>query len=286
MSTPSNISLIGLIKNYVQLNEFNEIENILFQLNIHKNELKQVYYYIVQNTEKFPNYLKLIEILLKKGIDVNLPLVFKGNLNIEENQNVTLLMLAIMKNDIELTKIVLSYGASTDLQDSNHINAMMYCVLNNHNDDPLLLTLLINNEGNVNSIGSFEFSNNVIEQHSLFTLSCKMGLNNIAITLAESGANINFKSVPSGLTGLHYAIKNNNIQLINDLLSLKENNGLSLDMANSENTALIEYAKSVNPEACAYITDILSGKNQITEKRKNKSMKINRNNMKNMNFYL
>ena len=101
--------------------------------------------------------------------------------------------------------------------------------------------------------------------------------------MAESGANINFKSVPSGLTGLHYAIKNNNIQLINDLLSLKENNGLSLDMANSENTALIEYAKSVNPEACAYITDILSGKNQITEKRKNKSMKINRNNMKNLN---
>lgn len=101
-----------------------------------------------------------------------------------------------------------------DLLDSNHCNAMLYCIIHDHKDDTLLLCLLINRYGNVKSIANFVLGNNIIKIHSLLALACKKGMINIASTLIKTGANINYKSYPSGYTDLYYTIFNNNVKLI------------------------------------------------------------------------
>ena len=223
------------------------------------------------------NFYKLLDLLLQAGAspDISINNNSQENSkipNISEKENITLLMLGIMINDIDLINIVLKYNPNINQCDSFGKNAMLYAVINNHNDSTKIINLLINNKANINSALNIQFSQNQIEFHSVFTLACLQNLPRITKCLIDNYVDVNFIVKPSGNTGLHICAKNENEAMLQILLSCER---INPDIRNQEGKKAIELIPDNSKKE-----NILKLFNNYYNNIKNK---INMNNNKNHN---
>ena len=207
------------LRNLIQSNDIEALTKFLKENKLSKQTLLTGIFILIQKYEKSPIIYKLFNLLLLNGADVNSPIISMNHqIKIEENEKITLLMFAIIINDIELVKIILKYHPDINKIDSKKRNAIIYSVLYNHNDNPEIINLLIKEKGNINSDIEIEL-NNIHEIHSIFTLSCYKGLTNVVKVLLLNNVNVNYQTKPKGETGLHLAVQNNHFEIVKLLLS-------------------------------------------------------------------
>ena len=223
------------------------------------------------------NFYKLLDLLLQAGASPDISINNNSQENpkipnISEKENITLLMLGIIVNDIDLINIILKYNPNINQSDSFGKNAILYAVINNHNDSTKILNLLINNKANINSTLNIQFSQNQIEYHSVFTLACLQNLPRITKCLIDNYADVNFIIKPSGNTGLHICVKNENETMLQILLSCER---INPEIRNQEGKTAIDLIPDNNKKE-----NILKLFNNYYNNIKNK---INKNNNKNHN---
>ena len=207
------------LRNLIQSNDIEALTKFLKENKLSKQTLLTGIFILIQKYEKSPIIYKLFNLLLLNGADVNSPIISMNHqIKIEENEKITLLMFAIIINDIELVKLILKYHPDINKIDSKKRNAIIYSVLYNHNDNPEIINLLIKEKGNINSDIEIEL-NNIHEIHSIFTLSCYKGLTNVVKVLLSNNVNVNYQTKPKGETGLHLAVQNNHFEIVKLLLS-------------------------------------------------------------------
>ena len=223
------------------------------------------------------NFYKLLDLLLQAGASPDISISNNSQENpklpnISEKENITLLMLGIILNDIDLINIILKYNPNINQCDSFGKNAILYAVINNNNDSTKILNLLINNKANINSALNIQFSPNQYEYHSVFTLACLGNLPRITKFLIDNYADVNFIIKPSGNTGLHLCAKNENETMLQILLSCER---INPEIRNQEGKKAIELIPDNNKKE-----NILKLFNNYYSNIKNK---INMNNNKNHN---
>ena len=188
------------------------------------------------------NFYKVLDLLLQAGASPNNPINYNPPENIKvptilEKDNVTLLMLGIMLNDIELINIVLKYNPNINQCDNLKRNAIIYSIIYNHNDSPSILNILIKNKANINSSLTIPNSQNLSETHSVFTLACYQDLPRITKCLLDNYVDVDFKVKPGGDTGLHICTKFGKVNTLKVLLSCER---INPDIPNKEGKKAIE----------------------------------------------
>ena len=121
------------------------------------------------------NFYKLLDLFLQAGASPDIYINYNSQdnpkINIsEKDNNITLLMLGIILNDIDLINIVLKYNPNINQVDSLGRSAIIYALLYNQNDSTKILNLLIKNNANINFSLKIQL-NNKLEYHSVFTLA-------------------------------------------------------------------------------------------------------------------
>ena len=171
--------------------------------------------------EKNQNFYEILRLLLLYGANVNLHIIFPGKTPRKNEEKVTLLMFGIMKNDVDLVNLILSFNP--DIEQTDHLgrNAIILSVIFEKNDSPEILNLLIKKKANINFALNLQMSKspNHIEYHSVLTLACFEDLTNIVKCLLENNADVNFKTQPNEDTCLHIAVKYGSPKLVELLLS-------------------------------------------------------------------
>ena len=188
------------------------------------------------------NFYKVLDLLLQAGASPNNPINYNPPENIKiptilEKDNVTLLMLGIMLNDIELINIVLKYNPNINQCDNLRRNAIIYSIIYNHNDSPSILNILIKNKANINSSLTIQNSQNLSETHSVFTLACYQDLPRITKCLLDNYVDVDFKVKPGGDTGLHICTKFGKVNTLKVLLSCER---INPDIPNKEGKKAVE----------------------------------------------
>ena len=231
-------SKIEELQNYIKTEKPSQ-----FELKIAITELLKNY---EQNKE---NFYIMLEIFLQSGFLINSGINitqiedqkyfnFK-ELGIEE---ITLLIIAILLDDIEFVKIVLKYHDKKTINqiDNKGRSAIVYSILYNKNDNTDILNLLIANESEVNQTFKLETTPNKIEDHSIFTLACKKNLPNIIKVLVNNpNVYVNYAVYPSGDTGLHICARNVLENLLKEILSCDRINTEALNKEGKKAVELI-----------------------------------------------
>lgn len=259
-----NISLnLRNIQTLIEQNKFKDLEILLTKGTLSPMDLKSTFFLLVNKIDKLQTgyFCKILEILLKKKLNVDTPIVYSSKeIQIMEANRITLLMLAIMRKDMGLTKYLLSKEANPNIKDSADRNAMVYSILYNNDDSHWILSMLINSNGDVNSRIKFQREGGTVEEHSLFTLACSKGLVNIARVLMENSAYVNFKSHPSENTGLHIAVENENINLVKLLLFYNDTSSeIGLDYKNAQQLTAYDIAKEKKGEILQCFLNYFNG---------------------------
>ena len=226
----------------IENNQFQEIENFIKKENSSTITLKNginilLKEYYVGNENSY----KLLELFLQAGVSPDIPLSNNPQVNqkipnISEKDNITLLMLGIIMNDIELINIILKYQPKINQADSSGKNAIIYAILNNNDDSIGILNLLIKNNANINSTIKLKI-NNKLEYHSAFTLACHKNLPNITQLLIDNYADVNFQNKPDLDTGLHICAKYGYESTLKVLLSCDK---INLDIENKDGKRAID----------------------------------------------
>ena len=188
------------------------------------------------------NFYNLLDLFLQAGASPNNPISYNPPENIKvptilEKDNVTLLMLGIMLNDIELINIVLKYNPNINQCDNLRRNAIIYSIIYNHNDSPSILNILIKNKANINSSLVIQNSKSLSETHSVFTLACYQDLPRITKCLLDNYVDVDFKVKPGGDTGLHICTKFGKVNTLKVLLSCDR---INPEIPNKEGKKAIE----------------------------------------------
>ncbi|MCQ2817200.1 MAG: ankyrin repeat domain-containing protein [archaeon] len=259
-----NISLnLRNIQTLIEQNKFKDLEILLTKGTLSPMDLKSTFFLLVNKIDKLQTgyFCKILEILLKKKLNVDTPIVYSSKeIQIMEANRITLLMLAIMRKDMGLTKYLLSKEANPNIKDSADRNAMVYSILYNNDDSHWILSMLINSNGDVNSRIKFQREGGTVEEHSLFTLACSKGLVNIVRVLMENSAYVNFKSHPSENTGLHIAVENENINLVKLLLFYNDTSSeIGLDYKNAQQLTAYDIAKEKKGEILQCFLNYFNG---------------------------
>ena len=97
------------LRNLIQNNEINALSQFLKDNKLSKQNLSIGIFILLQKYEKSQIIYKMFDLLLFAGADINAPIIYMNQRKIEENEKITLLMFAIIVNDIELIKIILKY---------------------------------------------------------------------------------------------------------------------------------------------------------------------------------
>jgi len=188
---------------------------------------------------KDQNFYIMLNIFLNTGFPINTGINFQkkellNNANLEENEEVNLLNLAILLNDLEFTKIVLKYHDKNTIneKDEKGQNAIINSILFNKNDNIDIINLLISHGANLNITFKLEISPNKFEEHSLFTLACYKNLPNvIKLLLDNPQIYVNFQVHPTGDTGLHICARGG---MENALKVLLSSDKINPDILNKE----------------------------------------------------
>ena len=227
------------LRNFIQSNDITELSQFLKDNKLSKQNLSIGIFILLQKYEKSPIIYKMFDLLLFSGADVNAPIIYMNHRKIEENEKITLLMFAIMLNDIELIKIILKYHPDINKLDAKNRNAIVYSVLYDNNDNPDIISLLIEEKANIDSFIE-EPINNLYEIHSIFTFACFKGLVNIVKVLLDNKVNVNYQTKLKGETGLHLAVQYQHIEIIKLLLN---NNVVFVDQVDYNGKKPFDIAK-------------------------------------------
>ena len=188
------------------------------------------------------NFYKLLDILFQAGAspDISINTNSKDNPklpNIQEKENITLLMLGIRLDDIELINTVLKYSPNINKCDSLGRNAIIYSILYNQNDSTDILNILIKNKADIDFDLKIQVAPNQYEQHSVFTLACYKDLPRVVKCLIDNYVNVNYKIKPEYDTGLHICAKYGRENTLKVLLSCER---INLDITNKNGKRAIE----------------------------------------------
>ena len=188
------------------------------------------------------NFYKLLNILFQAGASPDISISNNNTQenpkipNISEKDNITLLMLGIMLNDIELINIVLKYNPNINQCDSIGRSAIIYAIIYNHNDSTKILNLLIKNNANINFNLKIQM-NHQLEYHSVFTLACYKDLPRITKCLIDNYVDVNFKIKPGDDTGLHICARYGRENTLQVLLSCER---INTEITNKEGKRAVE----------------------------------------------
>ena len=221
-------SNIEELQNYIQKEKPSQ-----FEIKVAIAELMKKY------DPKDQNFYIMLNIFLNTGFPINTGINFQkkellNNSNLEENEEVNLLNLAILLNDLEFTKIVLKYHDKNTIneKDEKGQNAIINSILFNKNDNTDIINLLISHGANLNITFKLEISPNKFEEHSLFTLACYKNLPNvIKLLLDNPQIYVNFQVHPTGDTGLHICARGG---MENALKVLLSSDKINPDILNKE----------------------------------------------------
>ena len=221
-------SNIEELQNYIQKEKPSQ-----FEIKVAIAELMKKY------EPKDQNFYIMLNIFLNTGFPINTGINFQkkellNNSNLEENEEVNLLNLAILLNDLEFTKIVLKYHDKNTIneKDEKGQNAIINSILFNKNDNTDIINLLLSHGANLNITFKLEISPNKFEEHSLFTLACYKNLPNvIKLLLDNPQIYVNFQVHPTGDTGLHICARGG---MENALKVLLSSDKINPDILNKE----------------------------------------------------
>ena len=161
---------------------------------------------------KNENFYKILDILLSQGGSPNYALDFTEgdfpkNLNLEKNEEITLLMFAVIMQDIDMVKIILKYDKEIDIKNKSGKTALIYNILYNKNDETEILKLLLEHNANVNQNFKIEINPNKYEMNSIFTLACYKDFPRNLKILIDNHVDVNYQTSLNGDTGLHICAK-------------------------------------------------------------------------------
>ena len=221
-------SNIEELQNYIQKEKPSQ-----FEIKVAIAELMKKY------DPKDQNFYIMLNIFLNTGFPINTGINFQkkellNNANLEENEEVNLLNLAILLNDLEFTKIVLKYHDKNTIneKDEKGQNAIINSILFNKNDNTDIINLLLSHGANLNITFKLEITPNKFEEHSLFTLACYKNLPNvIKLLLDNPQIYVNFQVHPTGDTGLHICARGG---MENALKVLLSSDKINPDILNKE----------------------------------------------------
>ena len=221
----NDLTLTLYLNKLIDQYQIQEIENFISQQKPSSRILENA---ISLSLKKYnlgdKNFYKLLDILLQAGASPDTMINFNSKdnpkiQNISEKENITLLLLGIMLNDIELINTVLKYNPNINHTDSYGKNALIYSIIYNQNDSTDILNILIRNKANIEHALRIQVSLNQFEYHSAFTLACYKDLPRITKCLIDNFVNVNFKIKPEYDTGLHICAKYGRENTLKVLLS-------------------------------------------------------------------
>jgi len=209
INNAGNEDIILKINSLLQQNKFDELS--LF-LNLNKNKIPQnilssYISYILDSYNGDPN---ILHIFLENGANVNTN-IHSTNCLIEEKDHINLLMFSIIANNMDLFNLVIKYNPDILLEDKNKKNSLIYAILFNDDNNPLVLQelLRLNNEA-VKTL-YYDIENNIT--HNLLTLAASKNKKNMVELLLEYNCNINYQIPQTGETAMHLTVKNDNLEI-------------------------------------------------------------------------
>ena len=173
----SNEEIISKINLFLQKKQFAELSSFL---NINKNKISQSVLssyipFILDNGDEH-----ILDLFLSYGANVN-TIIHSTNCQIEEKDQINLLMFSIITSNINLFKIVIKYNPNILLEDKNKKNSLIYSILFNDDNNPIMLQELLKlNKEAVNTI-FYDQENNLT--HNLLTLAALKNKKNIVALL-------------------------------------------------------------------------------------------------------
>jgi len=185
---------------------------------------------------RFENNKKLIELLIEKGVDVNVknsegitPLILAtqkydieliklfiengADVNVRSNDGVVPLILVIKKRDIKLIELFLEKGADVNELDKERKRAIHYVIENGSNEK--LIKLLIEKGADLNVQDKKGMT-------PLMLAAQKYNVHYLEIIklLRKNGAKVDLKEKEKGWDALTFAILYNNVEIVKNLLEV------------------------------------------------------------------
>jgi DNA polymerase sigma len=230
------------------------------------------------------NFYKLLDLFLQAGASPDIYINYNSQdnpkINIsEKDNNITLLMLGIILNDIDLINIVLKYNPNINQVDSLGRSAIIYVILYNQNDSTKILNLLIKNNANINFSLKIQL-NHQLEYHSVFTLACYQDLPRITKCLIDNYVDVNFKTKPGDDTGLHICAKYGRENTLQVLLSCER---INTEITNKDGKRAVELVPD-NDKKNEIMKLFINYYNNMNNK-KNNDNNINNFNFQQMNHF-
>ena len=230
------------------------------------------------------NFYKLLDLFLQAGASPDIYINYNSQdnpkINIsEKDNNITLLMLGILLNDIDLINIVLKYNPNINQVDSLGRSAIIYAILYNQNDSTKILNLLIKNNANINFSLKIQL-NHQLEYHSVFTLACYQDLPRITKCLIDNYVDVNFKTKPGDDTGLHICAKYGRENTLQILLSCER---INTEITNKDGKRAVELVPD-NDKKNEIMKLFINYYNNMNNK-KNNDNNINNFNFQQMNHF-
>ena len=230
------------------------------------------------------NFYKLLDLFLQAGASPDIYINYNSQdnpkINIsEKDNNITLLMLGIILNDIDLINIVLKYNPNINQVDSLGRSAIIYALLYNQNDSTKILNLLIKNNANINFSLKIQL-NHQLEYHSVFTLACYQDLPRITKCLIDNYVDVNFKTKPGDDTGLHICAKYGRENTLQVLLSCER---INTEITNKDGKRAVELVPD-NDKKNEIMKLFINYYNNMNNK-KNNDNNINNFNFQQMNHF-
>jgi DNA polymerase sigma len=295
-STKNDLTHVLHLNDYIKQSKVEDLFNYIqkekpsqFEIKIAINELLKKY------EPKNEIFYNMLDIFLKTGWPINFGINIPQteaqkiyNFELNENEEITLLNLAILLNDIEFVKLVLKYHDQQSINqlDKKGYNAIVYSVLYNKNDNTDVIKLLIANGANVNQNFKIEISPNKYEDHSIFTIACYKNLPNIIKVLVDNPQTyVNFTINPSGDTGLHICARGGMENALKELLSCDRINPEILNKDSKKALELISDNEEKNEMMKLFVNfynNKSMKKNDVNNTTNNLSM-MNNNQYSNMN---
>ena len=197
-----SIQLLNLIKNgqLQNLTNFLEKEHPLPQI------LNEGVISLIKRYQGIDQKLyDLLNILFSYGASPDISVIFDGEPQIKENENISFLMFAIKNNDINLVNLILKFNPEINEEDIYRRTPIIYAVIFNNNDSTEILNLLIQHNANINYSLYLRMSQDQYQKHSVLTLAVFKDLKNVTKFLLDNNVEVNFITEPRGDTVLHIA---------------------------------------------------------------------------------
>ena len=205
----SNEEIIQKINSFLQQNQFQELSSFLTH---NKNTIPQnvLSFFISYVLESYNGDAKIINLFLANGANVN-SIIHKANYQIVEKDQINLLMFSIISNNLDLFKVVLKYNPNVFLEDKNKKNSLIYSILFNEDNNPLMLQELL--KLNPDAIKTIYYDQETNTTHNLLTLAAFKNKKNFVELLLENNCDLNYQIPETGDTSLHLTAKNDNVEI-------------------------------------------------------------------------